>query len=212
MTQEELLSLLAKTLRYTPIVYNQSIYTTNRENFDNVFSLEYKHTDLPEDGLLFFVPSISSNSSGNCTLRVRIPYIQSGDSSYSYSNRDYTIVKETNDGVTAMAGLGDIVANRMCIFRFRKNSSQIVLINSPLYNSANFSKLKATDAEFINVPTIQNLENPSIPIRLATNEQISMLEQRIAKLEQRIVFGTGEPEEVLADRPAGTLFIQVEED
>ena len=93
MSQEELFALLAKSLLYTPIVYKQSTYTTNQNNFDNVFVLEFKHTELPDDSLLFFVPSVSSNDSGTCTLRIRVPYLPTGSSSYSYEDRNFTIVK-----------------------------------------------------------------------------------------------------------------------
>lgn len=214
MEMQELLNLLSKTLRYTPVVYNQSIYSTNQNNFDNVFTLEYKHTELPDDGLLFFVPSISSNNSGTCVLKIKVPYLPTGASKYSYSdaNTTYTIVKETNDGKTSNAGEGDIIANRMCIFRFKKNSKNIVLINSPLYNSIKVNSLKATNAEFTNVPTVYNPDNAAIEIRLVTSVELEALKKRVSELENKIIFGTEDPEVILSDKPTGTVYIQVEED
>ncbi len=212
MEQAELFALLAKSLLYTPIVYKQSTYTTNQNNFDNVFVLEFKHTELPDDSLLFFVPSVSSNDSGTCTLRIRVPYLPTGSSSYSYEDRNFTIVKETDNGSTAPVSIGDIIANRMCIFRFRKNSNKIILINSPLYNAATINDLKATNAEFVNRPVIMNSDNPSSPFIVATTKEVKDLEDRIKKLESKFLFGTEDPEDALSDKETGTVYIQIEKD
>jgi hypothetical protein len=211
MEMEELFNKLAEALKYTSIVYYQSSYSTNQNNFDNVFVMEYGHTDLPDDGLLFFVPSVSSNDSGACVLKIKIPYLPAGQSKFTYTEKILPIIKETNDGKTFVVGQGDIIANRMCIFRFKKNSKNIILINSPLYNSIKINSLKATDAEFINVPTVYNPENAAIQIKLVTSVELEELKKRVTDLENKIIFGTEDPEAILSDKPTGTIYIQVEE-
>ena len=212
MTNEQLFELLAKSLAYTAIVYKQSTYTTNQNNFDNVFVLEFKHEEIPDDSLLFFVPSVSSNNSGDCKLKIKVPYIPTGSNSYSYKEKTYTIVKETNNGVAAPAGEGDIIANRMCIFRFRSKSTNIVLVNSPLTNSATLNDLKVTNCQFINKPTVANPDNPSLPFILVTSDELNALTKRIEDLENKIIFGTEDPEDALSDKPTGTIYVQVDKD
>ena len=205
MEQNELLSLLEKTLKYVGIVYNQSLYTTNQNASGTEYVLEYKHTDLPEDGLLFFVPAISST--GPSTLKIKIP-----TSKDQYASRDFEILVETNNGLTRKVKRNDIIARRMCIFRFRKGTDQIVLCNSPLYDDALFSSLRVTDCTFVNKPTLVNQENTEKIITLATSEDVASLEERIKALEDKIIYGIEDPETVLADKPSGTIYIQVEKE
>ena len=56
MTEEELLhKLLESSLKYTPIVYQQSSFNVDRNAFGNGYVLEYKFENIPADSLLFFV-------------------------------------------------------------------------------------------------------------------------------------------------------------
>lgn len=213
MNETQLLNLLEKTLGYEGVVYNQSLYTTDMNAFDNNFIFEYKHTKIPDDSLLFFVPCISSNESGNCKLTIRVPYKQNeSDTTYSYKNEVKNIIVETNNGVTRPAKKNDIIAYRMCIFRFRKGSNNIVLCNSPLYDDALFSSLKVTDCEFTNVPTVKNNENVQEKITLVTSKELQSALARIQALEEKFVFGTADPEEVSASFPSGTIYIQIEDE
>lgn len=208
MTANEVIMLLEKSLKYTPIVYKQSLFDINQENFNNIFTMELKYTDLPDDCLLFFLPSVSSNESGECKLRLRIP-----NKSYTiYSEIVYPILVEQNTNVLRAAGLNDIIANRLCIFRFRKTSKQAVLCNSPMLNDAMFSTIKTTNAEFVNKPIIRDQENPNITYELVTTKEYDELLNRIKKLESKIRFGTEEPEDALKDANTGTIYIQYEED
>jgi hypothetical protein len=212
MTDQEFFNLLEKSLMYTPIVYKQSIFTTSQNNFDNKFRLEYKFSDIQADGLLFFVPSVSSGE-GNCELIVSLPKkLGDSDNNFSYQDETYDIVVEQNDGTTRPATKGDIIAFRMCFFRFRKTQKQAVLCNSPLYNSAIFSQAKIIDCEFVNLPTIKDPLNESLTYTLVSSKDLDTIKTRLDKLESRIIFGTEDPEDALADKPTGTIYIQHEED
>ena len=213
MEQEQLFALLAKSLTYAGIVYKQSTYPTDQSQFDNDFRLEYKHTSIPEDSLLFFVPSVSSNASGACKLTIRVPYVSGQDgTTIRYADDEYSMVVETTDGVYRAAGQGDVIANRMCIFRFDFASKRAILINSPLYNEAAFSLLTVTDGRFVNRPKVKDPSAVNEYVDVATMGDIATLLARIEALEGKIIFGTEDPDEALADLPTGTVYIQVQED
>ena len=211
MTDAELFQLLEKSLRYAGIVYSQSLYSTHSNAFDNNFILEYKHQDIPTDSLLFFVPSVSSNGTG-CKLTIRIPYTVQGETSIRYRDDVYDIIVEKNDGTTRAAKENDIIAFRLCIFRFRKGTKKIILCNSPLYDDASYTSLTVTDCKFLNVPEVHNPESVQEKITLVTSKQFSELQERVAKLEQKFIMGVEDAEEVLADKPAGTVYIKYEDD
>ena len=212
ISQEELFSLLLKALAYTPLVYKQSIFTTNQENFDNKFKLEYKFSQLPDDSILLFIPSVSSNDKP-CKLVISIPSkANDDDTQYEYSEQEYDIVTETNDGTTRAVKKGDIIAFRMCIFRFRKTANQVILCNSPLYDDVIFSNAKITNCEFVNIPKIKDPQNENIEYTLITTKEYNGLLQRLSTLESKFLFGTEDPESALADRPAGTIYIKHEDD
>ena len=199
MEQELLFKLLERTLNYTPIVYKQSSFNVDREAFDNQYTMEYKFPEIPDDCLLFFIPIMSCT--GASKINIRTP---SADGT-TYVNNNFDILVETNDGKVRAAVLGDIIAYRMCFFRFKKGANKIILCNSPLYNEAAFSSLTVTNAEFQRVPTVNGE-------KIAMEKALIALEERLFALEKKIKFGVGDPEEALANEPAGTLFIQVEED
>jgi len=211
MKQEELFNLLEKTLGYAGIIYKQ-IKTTTQEEFNNVFYIEYKFTEIPVDSFLFFEPCVSSNSQRNPKLIIKVPYLETAIStSYSYREEEYNLVIETNDGTTRAATQGDVIAYRMCVVRFKKNSRDAILCNSPLYNDAAFSSIKATNAVFTNVPQIKNNSNITEPIYLVTSKQFSELVARVGKLEKLFTFGTADPEEAMVDLPTGSIYIKVED-
>ena len=216
LNQEELFKLLEKTLKYTTLNYNQSAYTSNSNEFDNNFLLEYKYSEVAEDSLLFFTPTVSSREvteNTPCRLTIKLPttVVRNGVKTIEYTQKVYSIVVETNDGRTRNAMEGDIIASRMCVFRFRKNQNVAVLCNSPLYNDAKFSNLVVTNCQFLNTPTVLNPLTGET-IYLVTSSDFKKLQEEVSQLKEKIIFGTEDPDTALADKPAGTVYIQVEED
>lgn len=210
MTQSEIIAKLSEALNYIPIVYKQSSFYTDRDEYGKEFVLEFKQLSIPDDSLLLFVPSVSSTGD-NCKLIVRVPKANS-QGSYEYTNVEFNIIVETNDNLPRPAGRGDIIANRMCIFRFRRTTNEAILCNSPLYNDAVFNNITVTNAKFINKPEYVNPNNPSLNYVLIASDEYNALLDRVSKLEAKIKFGTLSPEEALADAPSGTIYIQHEED
>lgn len=206
----QIMAMLEKSLKYTPILYRQSTYSIDQNAFGNDYILEYKQTDIPEDSLLFFIPAYSSNDSATCKLTIRVPSVNSSGT-YSYSDIVYDIIVEQNNDMPRKAGQGDIIANRMCIFRFRSITKQVILCNSPLYNDAIFSNVKVVNAKFTNMPVYVD-PNTNIEYALVSTKELSELKNKVTALENKIKFGTQDPEEALRDLPAGTIYIQHEED
>lgn len=209
MNTNELIAKLEKTLLYTPKVYKQSSLVS-QENFDNEFILEYSYSEIQSDALLFFVPSVSSKElNKECVLNIRTPYADS-EGKTRYLNNKYKIyVEQVNASTLQKATKGDILANRLCIFRFNPVSKIAILINSPLYNDVKFSSIEATDAVFLNDPYVVN--EKGVKVRLVNEEEFSSLVQRVNNLEQRILFGSEDPNQILKDKPVGTIYIQYEE-
>mgnify|MGYP006896786439 CR=1 FL=1 len=87
---------------------------------------------------------------GPSKLNIRTPSANGSQ----YIPHNFDILVETNDGRVRPAELGDIIAYRMCFFRFKKGTDKIILCNSPLYNEAAFTSLIANNAVFNNVPTV----------------------------------------------------------
>jgi len=201
--------LLEQVLPYLPKVYTQASYIPTTDNNLRKFGLIYKFSHLPSDCLIFFVPTQSSVNGKN-KLVIKVPS-SSIDDNVTYSEREFNIVIETNDGKTREAGLGDIIAYRLCIFRFAKgNTGTIILTNSPTYNSIQVSNMVATNANFLNVPTVG--ENSISRIKLATLADLSSILERLTSVEDRIIYGTADPDEALATKPNGTIYVQVEDE
>ena len=213
MSDEKTIELFAKALGYVPIVYKQSIYNIDQEEGGRNFTLEYKYTDIADDSLLFFIPAYSSlepTDQAKCKLIIKIPVVVGGV--YEYQTRSLDIIVEQNDNVPRPATRGDIIANRMCIFRFRLSSNEAILCNSPLYDNAIYSSFQATNAKFLNRPVVVDPEDPFKTYTLVSTQEFNELVEEVNKLKQRIQYGTKSPEEALAGLPSGTIYIQYEED
>lgn len=206
---DNLEKLLTDMLPYIPRIYTQASYKPSTDETVRTFELVYKFTVLPSDCLIFFVPTQNSVDGTN-TLTFKIPSALEGDN-ITYQNVTFNIVIETNDGNTRRAGKGDIVAYRLCTFRFAKgNTNNIILTNSPAYNALQISQLTATNAKFLNVPQVGT--NSLDSVALATQADLTPLVERINSLEGKILWGVDDPEQVLASKENGTIYVQVEEE
>ena len=213
---------MEKALAYTPIVYNQATYQISERDKGFNYTIEYKQTQFPEDCLLYLDPAYSSQEISDAspqehTLTIKLPKINEEDGTISYAEKfTYPIVVETiSDNLPFRpATSGDIIANRMCVFRFKKGFNKVILINSPLFNDARYSSIRATNAEFLEKPVIVTTDSNNNEHRtmVATSEEVSALDERLTEWENKINFGTKDPEEALQDAPVGSIYIQLEED
>lgn len=204
---------LLKMLNYLPMIYNQQQIST--VNTGEII-IKYPYEKIPDNALLFVLPLYSSLSSGNKLTIKYATVTSSGDVSYTVS-KQYNIMVEGTDGKKRKAGLGDIVANRLCMFRFiTGNSSDIILCNNPIYTNLSCSTLCITnEATFYQVPTVVYTANGSEKkTTLALNQDLQSLAERVTALENKIKIGTDTPEkyfEANPSAPKGTIYMQVEE-
>lgn len=213
MTQEEIYKLISNNMKYGAYVYNQ--LSTLSSQWDNNYKIDYLYDAIPNNSLLFMVPIYSSKES-TCKLTIRYlkKTITNSDGTLKgiYQEKTYDVYVENPEGVLTKASKGDIVAHRLCIFRFiNGDDDTVILINSPLYNSVSLSTLTVTNkTKFYQRPVVAD-DVTGVEIPLASNTDLTALENRVAKLESKFTYGTVSAEEALVDAEEGTIYIQIEE-
>lgn len=213
MTQEEIYKLISNNMKYGAYVYNQ--LSTLSSQWDNNYKIEYLYDTIPNNSLLFMVPIYSSkNSTCKLTIRYLKKTVQNSDGTLKgiYQEKTYDVYVENPEGVLTKASKGDIVAHRLCIFRFiNGDDDTVILINSPLYNSVSLSTLTVVNkAKFYQRPVVVDAVTEA-EIPLASNTDLLALENRVTKLESKFTYGTVSAEEALVDAEEGTIYIQIEE-
>lgn len=204
---------LKKMLNYLPMIYNQQV-DANKE-YD--FIIKYPYDSIPDNALLFVLPLTSSkpkdinNNKYNKLVIKRARVYPDGTISYENIS-EYKILCEGSDGKKRYADKGDIIANRLCMFRFiSNNSTEIILCNNPIYNNIGCSELIVTgDSTFSKPPTVP-LENGETT--LALNADLQDLVKRVEALENKFKIGTDSADKFFEENelPDGTIYLQVEE-
>lgn len=205
---------LKKMLNYLPMIYNQQQTSVNTGEI----VIKYPYSKIPENALLFVLPMYNSLSSGN-KLTIKFATVSQNGTVVSYTTtKQYNIMVEDTDGKKRAAGLGDIVANRLCMFRFiTNNSSDIILCNNPIYNNLKCSTLCITNsAKFYETPKVIYYTNQGVEkeVELALSSDLQDLAARVTALENKFVTGTDSAEEYFENNPnapQGTIYMQVEE-
>lgn len=205
---------LKKMLNYLPMIYNQQQTSVNTGEI----VIKYPYDKIPENALLFVLPMYNSLSSGN-KLTIKLATVSQNGTVVSYTTtKQYNIMVEDTDGKKRAAGLGDIVANRLCMFRFiTNNSSDIILCNNPIYNNLKCSTLCITNsAKFYETPKVIYYTNQGVEkeVELALASDLQDLAARVTALENKFVTGTDSAEEYFENNPnapQGTIYMQVEE-
>lgn len=205
---------LKKMLNYLPMIYNQQQTSANTGEI----VIKYPYSKIPENALLFVLPMYNSLSSGN-KLTIKLATVSQNGTVVSYTTtKQYNIMVEDTDGKKRAAGLGDIVANRLCMFRFiTNNSSDIILCNNPIYNNLKCSTLCITNsAKFYETPKVIYYTNQGVEkeVELALSSDLQDLAARVTALENKFVTGTDSAEEYFENNPnapQGTIYMQVEE-
>lgn len=216
MTQEEIYKLISNNMKYGAYVYNQ--ISTLASQWDNNYKIEYLYESIPNNSLLFMVPTYSSLKYETAVCKLTIRYLKQtqkqsdGTLKAIYQEKCYDIYVENPEGVLTRASRGDIIAHRLCIFRFiNGDDDTVILINSPLYNSVSLSTLTVTNkTKFHQMPVVVDASTGA-EIPLASNTDLSELKNRVTRLENKFTYGTVSAEEALADAEEGTIYIQVEE-
>lgn len=205
---------LKKVLNYLPMIYNQLQLGTATTG---EITIKYPYETIPENALLFVLPLYSSLDVNN-KLTIKFAKVSQDGSIISYAtSKTYEIMVEDTDGTKRRATTGDIIANRLCMFRFiTGNSSQIILCNNPIYNNISCSSLVVTDsAKFYKQPVlVYNSQGLLKEAPLALEQDLQALAARVTALENKFKVGTDTAEKYFEDNPnapQGTIYLQVEE-
>ena len=202
---------LKKMLNYLPMIYNQQNTEKNGE-----IIIKYPYEKIPDNALLFVLPLYNSFEDDNY-LVIKYAKVDSNGEVYYESGEPLHILIESTDGTKKPARSGDIVANRLCMFRFMsRNSKEVILINNPIYNHLKCTTLHIVqDATFCEIPKVlmKAGTNSEYETPLALNKDLQSLEERVTALENKFKVGT-EPAEEYFDKnnsAKGTIYLQVEE-
>lgn len=206
---------LKKMLNYLPMIYNQQQLST--VNTGEIV-IKYPYDKIPDNALLFVLPLYSSLESNN-KLTIKFAQVSQDGTIISYATtKSYNIMVEDTNGTKRRAGLGDIVANRLCMFRFiTGNSSDIILCNNPIYNNLKCSTLCITNsAKFYEIPKVIYYTDQGVEMEtpLALDQDLQSLAARITALENKFKVGTDTAEKYFENNPnapQGTIYMQVEE-
>lgn len=222
---------LKTILNYLPMVYNQQIYSqTDAES--GKFIIKYPYSSVPNNALLFVLPltnsitpSVSEDGAYiNNKLIIKYAKVDASTGEVSHVETEtssYNIFVEEFNGNKRPATFGDIVANKLCMFRFiSSNSTDIILCNNSSLNSLKCTDLSITHlAQFHTRPRVITAYNTETGEAADSKEvlikgDLDTLEQRLTALENKIKIGTEDADkffETNKDLPLNTVYIQVEE-
>jgi hypothetical protein len=194
---------LMKMIKYLPQVYAQR----EQGNLGEIY-IKYPYQEIPSNSLLFVLPIKGSEIDGN-KLIIRYGKVSADGQTISYTtSKIYRILVEDIDGNKRDATTGDILPDRLCIFRFLTNDSKsVILCNSPLHGEMVCSGLYVSgETTFAKMPTVNG-------VRLVSYGDYKTLEEKVKKLEAKFITGTISAEEYFSENnvPEGTIYLQTEE-
>lgn len=207
---------LQQMLNYLPMIYNQQASANTGE-----IIIKYPYSSIPNNALLFVLPlynSVEDNVNIPNKLTIKFAQVSQDGTTVGYSKgKQYNILVEDTNGTKRRASKGDIVANRLCMFRFiSNNATDIILCNNPVYNNLKCSTLCITNStKFYEIPKfVTSIDGVEKEINLALESKVQELITRVDALEKKFRVGTKSAEEFFEENPnepKGTIYLQVEE-
>lgn len=215
MTQQDALyDALKQVISYMPAIYNQQ--KTSSINTGEI-TIKYPYSEIPNNALLFVLPLFSSTDTPNKLIIKHARVLQDGVTIRYDNVKTYNILVEDINGKKRNAKRGDIVANRLCMFRFISgDSTNVILCNNPVYNNISCSTLSVTNSvTFYEPPKIITYEGSvEKESYLVTNKELQAVKDRLTMLENKFKVGTQTAEEYFDEHdnlPEGTIYMQVED-
>lgn len=227
ISNEALQKALSTVLRFLPQIYVQREVSESNKGEIIIY---YPHESLPTNIMLFVLPynnSIDNNETNGqinkLTIRYQKPVYNQITKSYELDTKfnpvkSYKILVENKNGTKRSAKLGDILADRVCMFRFSsKDANSVILCNSPIYGDIQCNSLEVVNGlKLYEKPVIGIKENNIfIPQEtLVTTKDIKELTDKVDNLSNQIKIGTDTPEKYFSEHPElpeGTIYIQTEE-
>lgn len=207
---------LKQMLNYLPMIYNQQRVT---KEFDGVFTIKYPYETIPNNALIFMLPLCNSIKTDGFNKLV-IKHAKVIDSEVTYNDsKEYNIMVENIDGTKRPATKGDIVANRLCMFRFiSNNNSDIILCNTSIHKDISCTSLYVTNkTKFYTKPSVvvdYSVSGNEIEDEVVLNSDFTKLLKRVEVLENKFKVGTETAEEYFNNNPNtpnGTIYLQLED-
>jgi len=191
-------------IKHIPFVYPQR----RDANADGIFVIEIPIQHQAQNSVVFFLPTEASIPYISSPLQENILIVQRGG-----ANVEYKMMEENRNGTLTPIGLGAIVPNRLCLIRFLSfydSTKYAIVINTLMEEEANLNKLNVTGpATFNMIPSFIDPQT-QVPAFLVTTLDLQEIIGRLESQEEKIVIGTEEPEDVLENRPVGTIYLRVE--
>jgi hypothetical protein len=203
----ELLSDLSKLFKYAPYIYREAVIETYNTANPLDHLVKFKENLLDEKTVMFFIPSTyAQNSDGG----VRIGFLKPGEGYTVTNNTKFFNLKIEQGASYVPLKAKDFYTNR--VFMLRKfDDNDIVVINYRADANVIFETLTVHELE---IP-----ENGDLTIEVDdTNRSLKQLirdhyalKEEVDRLSNQIKIGTAAPEQELAEEPAGTIYIKVED-
>lgn len=210
---DELYKGILTVLKYLPKVYTQKEY---RDGFPGYIYIHYPYEDIPNNAILFVLPmrgsvEYSESSVNKLVIQYWQPSVDDKGNPTVVVTKEkaYDILIEQADGSKRYATLGDILPDRLCMFRFVKSSADyVVLCNDPIHGDVYCSSLKVTgETVFNQAPKVNQF-------KVVTSNELADIDKRLGELENKIKTGTQTAESFFKENPGlpvGTIYIQTEE-
>lgn len=225
LQSNEIAKALSTVLKFIPQIYPQRIVSDNHGEI----IINYPHKEIPSNIILYVLPYRSSinkdkntpSQSNMLTINYHITKLNPNTNKYELSNietKHYSIVVEDTDGKKREAEAGDILADRLCMFRFSsKNSNEVILCNSPLYGNIFCNSLEiANDLRLYKKPVIgvKGKDGFEVTDTLVTQSELKELQDKVNAIDNRIKVGVQTPEQYFSANPnteEGTIYLQMED-
>lgn len=192
--------------RFIPIIYSQ-IYNSSNPANDGLFGINLGPFTTSAQALLMMLPkegSIDTSEEGTYNY---LDLYKNGE-----LLKRFEIYKESNLGGLIKATLGDIVPERTVLFRLiyaQLAVPRAVIINtSGLYNTTVSNLMVTGETVFSRAPVIEDT------VSLATTRDVKVVADELTAFKNKFIITKENAATVveLAETPAGSIVIQVEDD
>ena len=222
---DQVLKALSTVLKFIPQIYPQRIVSDNQGEI----IINYPHKEIPSNIILYVLPYRSSinidkntpSQSNMLTINYHTTKLNPTTKKYeltSIETKHYSIIVEDTNGKKREAEAGDILADRLCMFRFStKNSNEVILCNSPLYGDVFCNKLEVVEELKLYGKPVIGVKEGGVFVpkdSLVTKSELKELQDKLDSLAKKLIVGTQTPEQYFSANPnaeEGTIYLQMED-
>lgn len=170
---------------------------------DNAIHIRAPRNILTSTALIYVLPCESIDTIGKDDVPTLVMHTGAGDPITLY------IKKEDFHGNLIAVSTGDIISNRVCMFRLNPyNPKEIILCNSLSAESLSVDELVCNRAIFNNLPVVKTASGEE-QVQTA-KKQLELIDELDERYQKKIVFGMDSPEEYTKNNylAPGQIYIQ----